>query len=148
ILRQRANLRNGNLVVEKWSLGVVRARSHRPRVVQSDLSAVTIDESAEITLPHRLRPHARRGRRGLPQPKFFPSAEKESSIPDQRSAQRRSEFVADQMRCFGERVLPRTCHPKSAVAACFERRTMKLIRSAACAEDRTGRPLDPGAGYA
>src|SRR5262249_57799253 len=98
--RQRAQLRNRNLVVGKWSLSVGRARSHRRWIVQRNLPAGTVDESAEITLPHRLRPHARCGRGALAKAKLFPGAEKERSILDHRSAQRRSKFVANQMRGF------------------------------------------------
>src|SRR5262249_42987094 len=52
------------------------------------------------------------------------------------------------MRRFRERVLPLARDTKSPVAACFERPAMELIRSAACTEDRAGRALDLGAGYA
>src|SRR6266404_3887845 len=51
------------------------------------------------------------------------------------------------MRRFRECVLSLARHAESAVAACFEDGTMKLIRSAARTVDRAGRPLDLCAGY-
>src|SRR5260370_25480349 len=87
-------------------------------------------------------------------PEFFPGREEERRISavvnlgqKHGAAERGAEFVAHQVRCFGEGVLALPGYAEAAVAAGFEYRTMHLVGAALGDHHGAGGPRQLGARY-